>query len=316
LEGLETVVQGGSGHRRVHTINDVRWADDCIVTATSRQVLEASVRPRIKACLAERGVRLSPTKTVITPIAQGFDVLGQTLRKPARPHGTPGKRQMTPSHASVQARNARIKALCTQRTGRTPAQLIATLTPVWRGGAHDHRHGICGETFATLDNFVWQRLYRWARGRHPNTTGRWIAEPDFPHQAGKSGRFTDPVSGQEVIRVREAVKPRRPVTVKGDATPFDPAWAAYFPHRDRQLTLHASSPGRADILRQQNGLCPVGRPVIQCEAALERHHRDGHHQENRSVKLVFRHPNGHRQGPAAPGSTTGSPRSLRGVGQA
>jgi RNA-directed DNA polymerase len=73
LDGLEAVVHNGSWHRRVHTINYVRWADDFIVTANSRQVLEETVLPRINAFLAERGVRLSPTKTVITPITQGFD---------------------------------------------------------------------------------------------------------------------------------------------------------------------------------------------------------------------------------------------------
>jgi RNA-directed DNA polymerase len=73
LEGLEAVVHGGRWHRRVHNINYVRWADDFIVTANSRQVLEDTVLPRMTALLAARGVRLSPTKTVITPITQGFD---------------------------------------------------------------------------------------------------------------------------------------------------------------------------------------------------------------------------------------------------
>jgi RNA-directed DNA polymerase len=316
LAGLETVVHGGSWHRRVHHINYVRWADDFIVTAPSRQVLEDSVLPGLHAVLAERGVRLSPTKPVITPIAPGVDSLGQTLRNQERPHGKPGTLQMTPSQASVRTLKARIQARCKHSTGRPPAQLIATLNPVLRGGANYHRHVIGGETCATLDNFVWQRLYRWARGRHPNNTGRWIAEHDFPHQAGQSWRFTDPVSGKEVIRVREAVQPRRHVKVKGDANPCDPAWAAYCQHRDRHLTLHASSPGRASILSQPHGRCAVCRPVIPCEEALERHHRDGHHQDNRSVKLVFLHPNCHRQAHSAPGSKTGSPRSLRGVGHA
>jgi RNA-directed DNA polymerase len=67
------VGHSGRWHRWVHSINDVRWADDFIVTATSRQVLEDMILPRINAFLAERGVRLSPTKTVITPTPQGFD---------------------------------------------------------------------------------------------------------------------------------------------------------------------------------------------------------------------------------------------------
>ena len=39
LDRLEAVVQGGNWHRRVHNINSVRWADDVIVTANSREVL-------------------------------------------------------------------------------------------------------------------------------------------------------------------------------------------------------------------------------------------------------------------------------------
>jgi Retron-type reverse transcriptase len=76
LEGLEAVVHGSPWQRRVHNINFIRWADDFIVTANSREVLEQTVLPRINAFLAERGVRLSPTKTVITPLSEGFDFLG------------------------------------------------------------------------------------------------------------------------------------------------------------------------------------------------------------------------------------------------
>ena len=37
-DGREALVQGGHGHRRVHTRNEVRWADDFSVTANSREV--------------------------------------------------------------------------------------------------------------------------------------------------------------------------------------------------------------------------------------------------------------------------------------
>jgi RNA-directed DNA polymerase len=316
LDGLEAVVQGGNWPRRVHHINYVRWADDFIVTANSREVLEETVLPRIHAFLAARGVRLSPTKTVITHISQGFDFLGQTLRKYERPQGKPAKLQITPSKASLQAVKAKVKVLCKQSAGSTPAQLIGTLNPVLRGWANDHRHVICGTTFAQLDSFVWRRLCRWAKLRHPNKTGRWIATRYFPHDRGKSWRFTDPGTGTQILRIQEAVKPQRHIKVKGDANPFDPAWEAYFQPRDRHLTRQASSPGRANILKQQNGLCPVCRQVIQPEEALERHHRDGHHQHNHLVNLVLLHPNCHHQVHYAPGSTTDSLRPSRGVGHA
>ncbi|HZY56871.1 MAG TPA: reverse transcriptase domain-containing protein [Rubrobacteraceae bacterium] len=72
LDGLEQVACGSSRFRRRHHLNYVRWADDFIVTANSREVLEEVVLPRINAFLAERGVWLSTEKTVITPHLGGF----------------------------------------------------------------------------------------------------------------------------------------------------------------------------------------------------------------------------------------------------
>jgi RNA-directed DNA polymerase len=225
LDGLEAIVQGGNWHRRAHNINYVRWADDFIVPANSREVLEETVLPRIHAFLAARGVRLSPTKTVITHTSQGFDFLGQTLRNYERPQGKPAELQITPSKASVQALKGRVKALCKQSAGSTPAPLIGTLNPVLRGWANYHRHVIRGATFAQLDSFVWRRLFRWAKRRHPNKTGRWSAARYFPHALGQPWRFTNPDAGTRLLRMQEAVKPQRHLKVKGDANPFTGRWS-------------------------------------------------------------------------------------------
>ena len=316
LDGLEAVGHGGPWHRRGHNINDVRWADDFIVTAKSRQVLEDTILPRITAFLAERGVRLSPEKTVITPITKGVDFLGQTLRKPARRNGKPAKLQITPSKVSFQGMKMQVKALCKQAVGATPARLIDRLNPVLRGWANYHRHVICAETFAKLDSFVWRRLYRWAQHRHPDKTGRWMTNRYFPHPAGESWRFTDPTSGKQIRRVQEAVKPQRHIKIKGNANPFDPQWEAYFQHRDRQRALRTTSAFRAKVLNQQKGLCPICRQVIQSEETLELHHRDRNHQNNRRANLVLLHPNCHRQVHSAPDSTTATSRPAKGVDHA
>src|SRR5262245_42370661 len=215
LDGLEQVVCGRSRFRRRHHLHYVRWADDFIVTANSRQVLKEVILPRIEAFLAERGVRLSTEKTVITPLAQGFDFLGQTLRKHERPNRKLAKLRITPSRASFQALKAKVRTLCKQARGATPEQLIDTLTPVLRGWPNHHRHSICGKTFAKLDTFVWQRVYRWAKRRHSDKTGRWITDRYFPHRKGESWRLTDPATGKQLLRVEEAVNPQRYLKVKG-----------------------------------------------------------------------------------------------------
>jgi RNA-directed DNA polymerase len=313
VDGREAVVHGSTWPHRIHHIHDSRGADDCIVTAKARQVLEETILPRINAFLAERGVRLSPAKTVMTPLTDGFDFFGQTRRKPARRNGTPAQLQRTPSKGSFQGIKTKVQALCKPAVGATPARRIESLNPVLRGWANDHRHVICTETCAKLDSVVWRRFYRGAKHRHPEQTGRWITQRYFPHQRGASWRCTDPTSGKQIMRVQEAVKPQRHSKIKGDANPFAPPWEAYFQHRDRQLALRTTAVLRAQVLKQQKGRCPNCRQVLQSEENLARQHRDGHHQHNRRANLVLLHPNCHRQVHYAPESTTATSRPARGV---
>ena len=102
-------------------------------------------------------MRLSTEKTVITPLAQGFDFLGQTLRKHERLNSKLAKLRITPSRASLQALTDKVRTLCKQARGATPQQLIDTLTPVLRGWANSPRDVLWGATFAQLDTCVWQR---------------------------------------------------------------------------------------------------------------------------------------------------------------
>jgi RNA-directed DNA polymerase len=94
-----------------------------------------------------------------------------------------------------------VRTFCKQARGATPEQLIDTLSPVLRGWANYHRYVLCGETFAKLDNFVWRRVYRWAKRRHSDKTGRWIIDRYFPHRQGEPWRFTDPATGKPLLRV-------------------------------------------------------------------------------------------------------------------
>ena len=205
----------------------------------------------------------------MTPITDGCDFFGQTLRQHARLNGTPATLQIPPSKGRVQGIKTKGKALCKQAVGATPARLIESLNPVLRGWANDHRHVIGTETCAKLDSCVGRRWYRWAKHRPPEQTGRWITPRSLPHQRGASWRCTDPTSGQQIIRGQEAVKPQRPIKIKGDANPFEPQWEAYFQHRDRQLARRTPSVLRAQVLHQQQGLCPNCRPGIQSEETLE-----------------------------------------------
>src|SRR5437588_10680739 len=84
LDGLERMlmqhfpkVKTGGGA----LVNFVRYADDFLVTGRTKELLEQEVKPRIEEFLRERGLQLSVEKTLVTHIEDGFDFLGQNVRK-------------------------------------------------------------------------------------------------------------------------------------------------------------------------------------------------------------------------------------------
>jgi len=63
-----------------HRVNFVRYADDFIVTAKTKEIAE-EVKGLIENFLMDKGLELSNEKTLITHIDNGFDFLGWNFRK-------------------------------------------------------------------------------------------------------------------------------------------------------------------------------------------------------------------------------------------
>ena len=89
----------GDVHVRICERLGVRFprATRLIITGTSKELLEREVKPCVEAFLAERGLELSQEKTEITHISEGFDFLGQNVRK------YDGKLLIKPSPKNVKA---------------------------------------------------------------------------------------------------------------------------------------------------------------------------------------------------------------------
>lgn len=78
---LETAFPKRTAKGQKAKVNLVRYADDFIITGSSKELLEKEVKPMIEGFLAQRGLTLSAKKTQITHIREGFDFLGQNVRK-------------------------------------------------------------------------------------------------------------------------------------------------------------------------------------------------------------------------------------------
>lgn len=79
LSGLaEAAKTATKSHDKVHVIS---YADDFIITGTTKEVLEKQVQAAIETFLHERGLTLSLEKTKTTHIEEGVDFLGFNVRQ-------------------------------------------------------------------------------------------------------------------------------------------------------------------------------------------------------------------------------------------
>ena len=108
-------------------VNCVRYADDFIITADKREILEETKCMLIEF-LGKRGLTLSEEKTLITHISEGFDFLGFNVRKYngtliIKPSKKSQKRFTVKLHEIILAKG---KALSQQ-------ELIGKLNPIIQG---------------------------------------------------------------------------------------------------------------------------------------------------------------------------------------
>ncbi|SEL40276.1 RNA-directed DNA polymerase [Nitrosovibrio tenuis] len=74
-------LRAGVWRGKTAQVHLIRYADDFVITANSLEILVDRVKPLVEAFLAERGLVLSPEKTLITHVSEGFDFLGQNVRR-------------------------------------------------------------------------------------------------------------------------------------------------------------------------------------------------------------------------------------------
>jgi RNA-directed DNA polymerase len=278
-------------------INLVRFADDFIITGYTREFLETAVLPLIECFLEERGLELSPEKTVITHVEKGFDFLGQSIRK------YNGKLLIKPSRKSIRSLLRKVRGILRANRQATTENLIRLLNPVIRGWAQYHRHVVSKAVFSAVDSFIFKLLWRWARRRHPNKGRRWVKEKYFRSYKGRNWIFFAKDSsrkGWEIWLYTTARTPiRRHVKIRAAANPYDPAWEMYFQERlSFKMKYHLAGKRRLRSLwEEQNGTCPVCHQKITDLTGWHNHHIVGRSEggNDKAENRVLLHPNCHRQ---------------------
>lgn len=237
LDGLENMLDKAFGieirpdgcrKNNKHKIHFIRYADDFIVTANNKEILENRVKPLIEDFLSIRGLQLSPDKTRITHITHGFDFLGQTIRLVSK-----GKLLITPSKDSVKVVMAKLKGIICKHRGAQAAVLIQNLNRVITGWANYHKHACSKKTFFILDRILWRNIWNWARRRHNNLGYRKIVSLLFMSIGNRKWQFFGKFSNGNTILLRMfgLFKIKRHKLIAGEANPFNPYWNTYLFNR-------------------------------------------------------------------------------------
>jgi RNA-directed DNA polymerase len=229
LDGLETAVKNAvPKDAKVHVI---RYADDFIVTGKSKEILQQKVKPAIRAFLSQRGLNLSGEKTRISRIENGFDFLGQHLRKFG------DKFIATPSKNSVKGIVSKTKKIIKSHLGSSTAEMLRELNPVIRGWANYHRHACSKKAFSYVDSRIFNNLWKWAKRRHQNKKAQWIRNRYFRTIANRQWCFfatqKAEQGGRDVIGLvyMTTVKIVRHTKIRAKANPYDIRWQEYFSKR-------------------------------------------------------------------------------------
>ena len=268
LDGLQAMlaekyyrksVKGQVYYPKVHM---VRYADDFIITGRTREALE-EIKPLVENFLESRGLTLSEEKTKITHIEEGFDFLGYNIRK------YNGILLIKPSKKSLKGFMEKIRGIIDSNKGSKQESLIRLLNPVIVGWVNYYKNCVASDTFRKADYLIFEKLWQWAKRRHPKKGKYWIASRYFTRIKNrnwcfvanfKRGKADDKIALKRLYDT----KITRYVKVKGEANPLDPEWKEYFEKRKTYKMLKSLN-GRKSLLymwEKQNHLCPIcGEPI-------------------------------------------------------
>jgi RNA-directed DNA polymerase len=153
----------------------VRFADDWCLVVHGSQDDAVQLREEIAGVLSTMGLRLSPEKTLITHIDEGLDFLGWRIQRHRKRGTNRHYIYVYPAKKALAAVMAKVKMLCRQIGTNQPLDaLLNRVNPAVQGWCAHFRVGVSSATFSYLRHYLWLRVWRWLRRKHPKSTWKQI----------------------------------------------------------------------------------------------------------------------------------------------
>ena len=294
--GMETMINDwvwnnrkktGQKNKRDKPVQVIVYADDFVVIAKERWIIEELKVVVSNWCMEKMGVELSKEKTHITNVEDGFDFLGCNIRK-HKINETKSKTLIKPSKGSIKSIKLKIKDICKSGGGLTQEALIIKLNPVLRGWANYHCGNVAKKVFEATDNYVFERLWKWAKKRHMNKGKVWIKDK-YWHKEGKNNWVFK--TNKYCLYNIASTKITRHVKIKSEHHVFD-GQDEYWMKR-RFMNMTGKKTKKETCLLKQKFRCNTCKGLFKHNSIMELDHiipkSCGGLEEKENLQVLHRH---------------------------
>lgn len=286
-DGVKFTASGNSiGKRAV-----VRYADDFVVFCETKEDAE-KVIVILTEWLKQRGLMLSPEKTRIVHLSEGFDFLGFNVRQYECPKTTRTgwKLLIKPSKKSVAKIREKLRNEWLAMRGHNVTKVMKTLNPIVRGWANYFRIGVSKKVFEKLDEWMFKRQLRYVKYIHPTKSWSWRKNKYWGKMnANRNDNWTfgDKQTGIYLLKFNWFPIERH-ILVCGNASPDDATLKDYWEYRKLARAYNLTPKRR--LVTQQYGKCPVCGDFLDNDEEIHKHHkkpkRENGEDKDENLQLV------------------------------
>jgi RNA-directed DNA polymerase len=209
-----------------NSITIIRFADDFVILHESREIIEKA-KKHIVNWLKQIGLNLNEKKTKIVHTLKstdgcevGFNFLGFWIRQYYNRSIKRGYVTLIkPSLESQKKHRKLISEKINKLKAATQERVISTLNSLIRGWANYYRHQVARKAFETADNYMFIKLWKWARWRHPNLGLKRIKRKYFRQFQNSNWRFS--THDGKVLISHGDIHIIRHMKIHGTRTPYD-----------------------------------------------------------------------------------------------
>lgn len=189
---ITVTLKDGTKTRIATSISYVRYADDFVILARSKHIINNYVQPKVNEFLLERGLSLSKEKTKIFRLTDKntqLDYLGYTLKYQDKwrinkhvfysHHAGSRGIALYPNKNKVIKFIDRLKEKFKESQNLDAYNLIATLNPMIRGWSNYYNMGNSSHYRDTVRNALYHLVWKWASHKHKRWGKRAIANTYF-----------------------------------------------------------------------------------------------------------------------------------------